>query len=186
MSKSKNKIRVLGIDPGSVICGYGVVDKIGNEFHLVEYGAIKAKKLSGNFNQRLNYIFEYIDKVVKRTEPDITSVETMFYSKNVQSLIKLSHARSAAILGVVQNELDVIEYSPNEVKKSVTGKGKANKEQVQFMVKRLLNIKEDPKYYDSTDALAVAICHCVKSGERNLSSSNSWKDFVKNNPDRVL
>jgi crossover junction endodeoxyribonuclease RuvC len=89
------------------------------------------------------------------------------------------------ILSAKQSDLPVFEYSPNEIKKSVTGKGKASKEQVQFMVKKLLNIEETPKFFDSTDALAIALCHCMKLGNGNKKSSNNWAQFVKDNPNRV-
>lgn len=178
-------MRVIGIDPGSVICGYGVVDVEGNSFKLVEYGVIKAKLQSDDFNGRLKILNDSVDRVIKRTNPDICAFETIFYAKNVQSLVKLSHARAAAILSATQNDLPVFEYSPNEIKKSVTGKGKAGKEQVQFMVKKILGITETPEYLDSTDALAIAICHCLKLGNSNKKSVSNWSQFAKDNPDRI-
>ena len=108
-----------------------------------------------------------------------------FYSKNAQSLMKLAHARGVAMLAASLYETAIFEYSPKEVKKSVTGNGSASKEQVSFMVKRILNIDETPDFFDSTDALAVAICHSMKAGKINAGPSN-WKDFIKNNPDRVI
>lgn len=178
-------MRVIGIDPGSVVCGYGVVDMVGNSFKLVEYGVVKAKQQSDDFNGRLQILNESVLEVIKRTNPEISAFESLFYSKNVQSLVKLSHARAVTILSATQSQLPVFEYSPNEIKKSVTGKGKASKEQVQFMVKKLLNIEESPKYFDSTDALAIALCHCLKLGNSNKKSANNWSQFVKENPDRV-
>lgn len=178
-------MRVIGIDPGSVVCGYGVVDMIGNSFKLVEYGVVKAKQKSEDFNGRLQILNESVLEVIKRTNPEISAFESLFYSKNVQSLVKLSHARAVTILSAKQSDLPVFEYSPNEIKKSVTGKGKASKEQVQFMVKKLLNIEETPKFFDSTDALAIALCHCMKLGNGNKKSPNNWAQFVKDNPDRI-
>ena len=178
-------MRVIGIDPGSVICGYGVVDMVGNSFTLVEYGVIKAKIQSDDFNGRLKILNESVDRIIKRTSPTISAFETIFFAKNVQSLVKLSHARAVTILSASQNNIPVFEYSPNEIKKSVTGKGKASKEQVQFMVKKLLNITETPEYLDSTDALAIAICHCLKLGNSNKKSTSNWSQFAKENPDRV-
>lgn len=178
-------MRVIGIDPGSVICGYGVVDVEGNTFTLVEYGVIKAKLQSEDFNGRLKILKDSVDEIIKRTNPDISAFETIFFAKNVQSLVKLSHARAVAILSASQNNLPVFEYSPNEIKKSVTGKGKAGKEQVQFMVKKILGITETPEYLDSTDALAIAICHGLKLGTSNKKSVSNWSQFVKDNPDRV-
>lgn len=175
---------VLGIDPGSVICGYGVVEANGSNFKLVEYGVINAKKINSDFHVRLREIYIRLLKVIERVNPDYAAFETIFFSKNVQSLVKLSHARSAAILAASMKDINITEFSPREVKKSVTGRGSASKEQVQFMVKRILNIKETPEYFDSTDALAVALCHCMKSGSP-AKSSKSWAAFVKDNPDRI-
>tara|TARA_B100000609_G_C16976154_1_gene311436 strand:- start:322 stop:654 length:333 start_codon:yes stop_codon:yes gene_type:complete len=109
----------------------------------------------------------------------------MFYHKNAQSLMKLSHARGAAMAAVGMGELEVFEYSPKTVKKSVTGRGGAAKEQVAFMVLGMLDIKETPEFFDSTDALAVAICHAnqFRSGS---NKSTSWADYAKNNPDKII
>lgn len=177
-------MRVLGIDPGSVICGYGVVDYIDGRLSLVEYGVIKAAKKEEAFPIRLKVIFERLSQVIERTNPNESSFETIFYDKNVQSIIKLSHARSAAMLAVVTNDIPVMEYTPREVKKAVTGLGNAGKEQVRYMVKKLLNIYESHEFYDATDALAVAICHTIRN--KNVSGNNStWEIFLKNNPDRI-
>ncbi len=177
---------ILGIDPGSVVCGYGVVDMQGNNsFSLIEYGVIHAKKSTPEFYERLKEIYKKTDNIIKRTNPDCSAVESMFYAKNAQSLMKLSHARASAILAATMNDLPILEYSPKEVKKSVTGRGAASKEQVSFMVRKILNIKETPEFFDATDALAVAICHGLKSNMPQ-SKGSSWSDYVKNNPNKVL
>lgn len=177
-------MRVLGIDPGSVVCGYGVIEKEGNTMILIEYGVIEAKVKDEAFPLRLKHIYERLAQVIERTLPDEAAFETIFYSKNAQSMMKLSHARAVAMLAATMKEVPVIEYSPKEVKKSVTGRGAADKEQVRFMVKKILNIKEEHKFLDATDALSVAICHLNK---RNLlfGNSSNWKDFIKNNPGRI-
>ncbi|MBI5326637.1 MAG: crossover junction endodeoxyribonuclease RuvC [Ignavibacteriae bacterium] len=177
-------LKVLGIDPGSVICGYGVIEKKKNSLHVIEYGVIKAKKISENFPERLKEIYLRLLKVIERTKPDVASFESTFYSKNAQSLLKLAHARASAMLAAAMNDTPVMEYSPKEVKKSVTGKGSASKEQVQFMVKTLLNIKETPEFFDVTDALAVAICHCLRA-DLPSSKSGTWEEFIKKNPGRI-
>ncbi len=179
------KFRILGIDPGSIYCGYGVIEICGQKITLIELGTIKAKKKYELLNDRIKEIFLRINEVIKRTQPDETAIETMFYSKNVQSLMKLSHARAAAVLANSLQKIPISEYSPREIKKSVTGKGSATKEQVQFMVQKLLNINETPELYDVTDALAVAICHSFK---RNINKNKvkTWNDFIKQNPDKVL
>ncbi|MCL5991763.1 MAG: crossover junction endodeoxyribonuclease RuvC [Bacteroidetes bacterium] len=175
---------VLGIDPGSVICGYGVIEKKKNSLCVVEYGVIKAKKAYDELPYRLREIYQRLIKVIDRTKPDVAAFESTFYSKNAQSLLKLAHARASAMLAAAMNDIPISEYSPREVKKSVTGKGSASKEQVQFMVKTLLKIKETPEFYDVTDALAVAVCHSLKS-ELPSKKAGSWEDFIKKNPERI-
>lgn len=175
---------ILGVDPGSIICGYGVIEKNGSKLGLIEYGVVKVKKLHEPLELRLKEIFLRLIQVIERAKPDSSAFESMFYSKNVQSLIKLSHARGASILAAAMNDIPIFEYSPREVKKSVTGRGNAGKEQVQFMVKRILNIEETPEFFDATDALAVAICHSMRV-DSPLKKASSWDDFIKNNPNRI-
>ena len=179
-----NKIRILGVDPGSVFCGYAVIEKENNKLTVVEYGVIRAKKKYNDLNLRLKEIYERLTELIKRTTPDESAFETMFYSKNAQSLMKLSHARASAILSAVMENVPVFEYSPREIKKSVTGRGSASKEQVQYMIKNLLQIKETPDLFDISDALAIAVCHSIK---RDLpkASASSWKEFINKNPDRL-
>lgn len=177
-------MRVLGIDPGSIHCGFGVVEKQGAKLVMVEYDVIKAKKNDDRMEYRLKEIYTALQSVIERTKPDITAFEQTFFAKNAQSLIKLAQARAAAILAASMNKLPVFEYAPNEIKKSVTGKGRASKEQVQFMVRNLLKLKDNHTLFDASDALAVAICHIMKGGEGKEKSS-SWEQFVKKNPHRV-
>ena len=176
---------ILGIDPGSVVCGYGVLLQSDKEISLIEYGVINAKKIQKAFHERLKEIFERLNSVIHRVKPDTAAFESLFYYKNAQSLIKLSHARAASILAAAVNNLPIAEYSAKEIKKAVTGRGNASKEQVQFMVRSTLNISETPEFFDATDALAAAICHAVRSISP-VSSSNNWAEFIKNNPERVI
>ncbi|MES2764247.1 MAG: crossover junction endodeoxyribonuclease RuvC [Bacteroidota bacterium] len=177
-------MRVLGIDPGSVVCGYGVIEKIGAKITLVEYGVIEAKKIHPSLQLRLEAIFTRLQKVVERSLPDEASLESLFYAKNPQSLMKLSHARGVAMLVPTLKQIPVTEYSAREVKRAVTGNGNSSKEQVQFMVRTLLNIEETPEFFDATDALAIAICHAFKAANPQ-SRARSWKDFIAQNPQRV-
>ena len=176
---------ILGVDPGSVICGYGVIDQQGSRLSLVEYGVVRAKKMHEELPLRLRDIYIRIGEVIARTRPDESAFETMFFAKNVQSLIKLSHARASAVLAASMKDIPVFEYSPREVKKSVTGKGAAAKEQVQYMVMNMLKIAETPEFFDATDALAVAVCHAMKRSSPK-SASKSWNDYIKNNPGKVV
>lgn len=181
-------MRVLGVDPGTVVCGYGVVEKKGKHLHLIEYGVIEARKKHDDIPMRLKVIFERLQQVIERSKPDELAIETIFYSKNVSSILKLAHARSAAILAAVLAQVPTSEYSPRTVKHSVTGKGSASKEQVQFMIKTLLHIQETPEFFDATDALALAICHLNQlqglAGAGGKRAKN-WKEFIEQNPERV-
>jgi len=180
-----NEVTILGIDPGSVVCGYGVVLKKGNEIELIEHGVIESKRQQIEFNLRLKEIHMRLNEVIKRTKPTISAFETMFYSKNIQTLLKLSQARASAMLSVLLKGIPITEYSPREVKKAVTGRGAASKEQVQFMVKTILNIVETPELFDATDALAVAICQAVRHNDLKSSSTN-WAEYIKNHPELVI
>lgn len=175
---------IFGVDPGSVNCGWGAISWQNGQAKLIEYGVLKAKKMKSEIPERLGYIYQKIFEKVRFCKPDYFCLESVFYAKNAQSLIKLSHARAAAMLAGVNSGIEIMEYSPNEVKRSVVGKGHAGKEQVQFMVKMLLNIGETNELFDATDALAVALCHAYR-GKNKKSGSSSWGDFIKENPDRI-
>ena len=175
----------MGIDPGSVICGYGVIEKTGKDtFKVLEYGVVEARKRYESMPQRLGMIYEHLIQVIDRTLPDEISLEATFYAKNAQSLIKLSHARGVAMLAGNQRSVPVIEYSAKEVKRAVTGNGNASKEQVGFMVKSLLHIDDDNTFFDSTDALAVALCHGMKRSTPK-QSAKSLSQFIQENPNRI-
>jgi crossover junction endodeoxyribonuclease RuvC len=176
---------VLGIDPGSLLCGYGAVRKENNKIELLEYGVINLKKISPDLPLRIKELHTRIEQVVLRCNPSAVSMETIFYAKNVQSIIKLAHARGVAMLSPAIHNIDIFEYSPKEIKKSVTGKGSASKEQVQFMIKSILKIDETPEFFDATDALAIALCHCYRSSITS-SKVRNWKEFLENNPGRII
>lgn len=185
-------MRILGIDPGSVVCGYGVIDVQGKKMTLVEYGVVAVKRRTTSFPGRLREIHERLAAVITRTQPDVCSMEKVFYAKNVLSIVQLAHARGVAVLACAQAGHDPIEYTPMQVKRSVTGRGAANKDQVQHMVRAILKIEETPEFFDATDALAVAICHAVNGGPPTamarggaVSKRKAWSDFVEKNPEKV-
>ena len=179
---------ILGIDPGSVLIGYGAISVESKTLSLIEYGVVKAKLIENEYNKRLGEIYNQITKLIDRVSPDIISLETMFYHKNAQSLIKLSQARAAVVISAVNKNIDIVEYTPREVKKSVAGRGNSSKQQVQFMVRETLRIAETPEFYDCTDALALAICHFYKqsSSIANGSKVKSWADYANQNPDKII
>jgi crossover junction endodeoxyribonuclease RuvC len=192
MEKAGRRMIILGIDPGSVVCGYGVIKAEGSLLLPVEYGAIALKRRTTSFPQRLHEIHTRLMAVLQRTNPEVCAIEKVFYAKNVLSIVQLAHARGVAMLACAQQGFDPVEYTPMQVKRSVTGRGAATKEQVQHMVQSILGISEQQKFFDATDALAVAICHAVNLGppkplspKRTQSKRNQWKEFVANNPDRL-
>lgn len=176
---------ILGIDPGSVICGYGVIKSENKSVILEEYGVINVKAISDDLYLRINEIHKRTLTIIERTKPELACFETVFYSKNIQSLIKLSHARAAALLACLNMNIPIVEYSPKEIKKSVTGSGAASKEKVEYMVKNILKIDETHKFKDATDALAVALCCAYKGGKMN-EKKDTWSEFLENNKDRIL
>ena len=148
---------VLGVDPGSNVTGYGLVDKNNNELVCIHSGNITS---SGRipFNNRIHTIFQAMVEIMTRYRPEEMAIEDVFYAKNVKSALKLGHARAAVLIAASQCGVRIFEYSPLEIKKSVVGYGRADKEQVRSMVKVILGLKEVPSL-DTSDALAAAICH---------------------------
>lgn len=149
--------RILGIDPGSRITGYGVVEKDGGDLRFVACGVIKTDTKAG-FSQRLHEIFVGVNEVIQVHNPVVAAVEDVFSSSNLRTALKLGQARGSAIVAAMDNGLQVYDYTPRSVKQGVAGYGQASKEQVQHMVKILLSLKGSPSS-DAADALAVAICH---------------------------
>src|SRR4051794_11203517 len=151
-------MRILGIDCGSRVTGYGVIDSDGADCVFVSCGAIRSKS-SDPLSSRLKSIYDGIVRVIRETEPEAAAFESLFYATNVQSALKLGHVRGVSMFAAVDADLPVFEYSPLEVKNAVTGYGRAEKPQVQQMVRALLKLNALPEPFDAYDALAVAICH---------------------------
>lgn len=151
-----DEIRVLGIDPGSRLTGFGVIDCVGDTASYVASGAIRTG--TGSFPDRLRLIFSSICDIMNDYGPQIVAVETVFMHKNAGSALKLGHARSAAICATFEFEVEVFEYAPREIKRAIVGSGAGTKEQVQHMVKSLLRLQGEPSA-DAADALATALCH---------------------------
>lgn len=151
-------MRVLGIDPGSIITGYGIVEKNGNDLNTLKWGAIRTKR-SQSFPEKLKKIYDDLTEIIKTYEPSVAAIENIFFAENAKSALKLGHVRGATILASINSGLETAEYTPLEIKQSITGYGRADKTQIQIMVTKLLCLKETPKPFDASDALAVAICH---------------------------
>lgn len=187
---TSQSIIILGVDPGTLATGYGVIQATARGARVLEYNVIKNRS-DRSMPLRLKAIYSALADVIERHHPDEFAIETAFYGKNAQSSLKLGHARGVSILAAVLREIPTAEYSPSEVKKAVVGNGTASKEQVQAMVKALLRIRETPKLFDATDALAVALCHYqrsrIPSARRRAANAprNSWRSFIQAHPEKV-
>ncbi len=148
--------RILGIDPGSRLTGFGILDCHHTGATYVTSGAVNS--IDGAFKDRLKLIYQSINKIVAVYRPDVIAIESVFVAKNASSALKLGHARSAAICATFEFDLDVFEYAPREIKQAVVGNGSATKEQVQHMVRSMLELDGNPSP-DAADALATALCH---------------------------
>jgi len=149
---------VLGIDPGSAITGYGIVETKNDELECKEFGCIRLQQHK-EFYLRLKKIYDTVNSLINQYNPDKVVFEDVFYGRNIKAVLQLGQARGAAILASVNAEKPITIYSPREVKQALTGFGGASKEQVQKMVKSLLNIENSITPLDASDALAIAICH---------------------------
>ncbi len=159
-------MRTLGIDPGSRVTGYGVVEQAGGRIVRVDHGEIRIKN-GEPFTRCLARIYDELTGVIERTKPDAVALEDIFYGKNVKSLIKQGHVRGVALLAASRSGIPVHEYTPLEVKKAVVGYGQAEKQQVQMMIRAMLKLPETLPP-DASDALAVAICHTHTKKETTL------------------
>ena len=157
---------ILGIDPGSRITGYGLISKEGNRLIHIDNGAIFTQSAK-DFPQRLQQIFAGLSAIIEQYQPEAVAVENVFLAKNAQSALKLGQARGAAIVAAVCVGLSVFEYSALQVKQAVVGSGRAEKQQVQHMIKVLLNLPEVAQE-DASDALAVAVCHAHSAGMNSI------------------
>ena len=158
---------VLGVDPGAGTTGYGVIARNGGSFSLLECGVVRTDPASP-LPKRLREIYEGVSEVLARHKADVVAVEGVFYGKNVRTTVILGHARGAILLAATMRDLPVAEYSPAEIKNAVVGTGRATKEQVQFMIQRLLRLKEPPRPADAADGVAVALCHCNAAALEHL------------------
>jgi crossover junction endodeoxyribonuclease RuvC len=184
-----NKERViLGIDPGTSILGYGIIEVKGKQMKLVALGVVRLDKIDDHA-LKLKKIFERCIELIDGFHPDELAIEAPFFGKNVQSMLKLGRAQGVAIAAALSRELSVTEYAPRKIKQSITGNGNASKEQVAAMIQRLLKIEtaDMPEKLDATDGLAAAVCHFYQTSNPLLGTkTNSWKSFLTQNPDRII
>ena len=174
--------RVIGIDPGSATTGYGVIDHEKGRLQLVEYGGISSSPRLTNFAERLLVISQKLEEILDRLKPDSCAVEETFYAVNIKTALKLGHVRGAVLVAAARKGIPVYEYSPLEIKSALVGYGRAEKRQVQEMVRLLLNLKAPPEPLDAADALATAICHVHTIGTQSRYSGGSAE--ISNPPKR--
>ncbi len=186
---SKNR-KIIGIDPGTVILGYAIIEvqQPVNKIHSV--GVIRLNKYPDHYT-KLKVIFEKLSFLIDSYEPSEMAIEAPFFGKNVQSMLKLGRAQGVAITTAMLKEIPVYEYSPRKIKQSITGNGNASKEQMAALLKSMLKLQVLPKYFDATDALGVAMCHYLQSKSPLFKlgkgkKHKDWKSFLKDNPGRKL
>ncbi len=189
---------ILGIDPGTVVMGYGIIRVQGQQVSLLDLGVLKPGQAKEGI-KRLQIIHVTISGLVRKYKPTEFAIEAPFFGKNVQSMLKLGRAQGVAMAAALQYGLPVAEYAPKKVKQSVTGNGNATKDQVARMLQTIFRIEDKPSHYDATDALAVAFCHHLQTGKawnnitptkkssisRPKGKKNDWATFLAKNSGRI-
>ena len=183
MTKTK---KILGIDPGTNILGYGVICVDNKGPHYVDMGVFDLRKIKDPFEKLAN-IFAGVTELLEIHNPDELAVESPFYGKNAQVILKLGRAQGAALTAAVMKGIPVAEYAPRKAKIAICGNGAASKEQVSMMIQKTLKVELDPKYLDATDALAIALCHHYQMTNplAGIGGKADWKKFLEDNPERI-
>lgn len=178
---------IIGIDPGTNVMGYGILGVKGSKPAMIAMGVIKLNKFDSHY-LRLGHIFNRVTGIIEQYLPDEMAIEAPFFGKNVQSMLKLGRAQGVAMAAAISRDISITEYEPRKIKMAITGNGAAAKEQVQDMLRRILNIPAEnllPEL-DATDALGAALCHFYESGKPEIARGpRSWKEFIAKNPDRM-
>ena len=188
---------ILGIDPGTIVMGYGLICVNKSNISLIEMGVLQLSKYKDH-SERLQLIFKKMESLIKVHQPTAVAIEAPFFGKNVQSMLKLGRAQGVAIAAAMVSRLHATEYAPRKIKQSITGRGNATKEQVLDMLRHTLKFEEDVRFMDATDAVAVALCHHYQFRTEALKTINkeapkkgkakkvsSWDAFITANPDRI-
>lgn len=187
MAKVDKERIILGIDPGTQIMGYGVLRVLNNKPELITMGVIQLSKYDDHY-LKLRRIFERVLALVEEYLPDELAIEAPFFGKNVQSMLKLGRAQGVAMAAALSRDIPIFEYAPLKIKMSVTGSGRATKEQVSYMLQQYLKIPKENMLpqLDATDGLAAALCHFFQTNNPTQEKKfNSWKDFISQNPNKV-
>lgn len=195
-TKETNTI-VLGVDPGTQITGYAVAAMKTNSLELVTIGVLHLKKTEQSDYEKFGTLFEQLNNIIQQFQPHYFAIESPFYGKNIQTLLKLGRVQGIAMATALQHKLPIFEYAPRKIKQSVTGNGNTTKEQVAFVLQKLFGnqFPTEKLLLDATDALAVAVCHLFqyrtekilnpKSSSRKPKTNSNWENFVKENPSRI-
>ncbi len=178
--------KILGIDPGTNILGFAVLEVRGKELSVQDIGVLRLHSYESH-QVKLKEIFLQLQEIIETYLPKHMAVEAPFYGKNVQSMLKLGRAQGVAMAAAMTMGLEIVEYSPKKIKQSITGNGNASKEQVAGMLEYMLKIKINKHSLDATDALATAICHYhqIANPGKIPGQTNSWKKYVSDNPKRI-
>ncbi|TGD82454.1 crossover junction endodeoxyribonuclease RuvC [Hymenobacter wooponensis] len=179
---------IMGVDPGTQIMGYAIIEVQGQRVRVVQYDVINMKALGSNHAVKLKKIYDRMVELIDEFLPDELAIEAPFFGVNVQSMLKLGRAQGVAIAACLSRQIPYVEYAPTKVKQAVTGSGNATKEQVAHMLRQTLQlppIEEAPKFLDATDALAVAMCHHYQKGNNVKAGGKSWGKFIADNPSKL-
>ncbi|WP_044198182.1 crossover junction endodeoxyribonuclease RuvC [Dyadobacter tibetensis] len=191
LANNKEKV-IIGVDPGTQVMGYGVIAVSGQQISLIQYGVIHLSKYSTH-ELKLKKIFERITQLIEDYLPDEMAIEDPFFGKNPQSMLKLGRAQGVAMAAALARSIPIVEYAPRKIKQSVTGSGNASKEQVAYMLEKILKMELSREFMDATDGIAIAICHhyhanspastgTTKAGK---SKKGGWSAFISENPERL-
>jgi crossover junction endodeoxyribonuclease RuvC len=178
---------ILGIDPGTNVMGYGILGVKNRKPAMIAMGVIQLNKFENHY-MRLHRIYDRVIEIVNQYLPDELAIEAPFFGKNVQSMLKLGRAQGVAMAAALSHDIPITEYEPRKIKQAITGSGAASKEQVQEMLRHILNIPKENllPQLDATDALGAALCHFYESSRPQVEKGcKSWKDFIAKNPDKV-
>lgn len=178
-------LRILGIDPGTVTTGFGVVEIRNKKPHILESGDIKTK-WNATYYDRLKVMHVESQKLFDTFKPNVLAIEAPFYGKDIQATLKLGRAQGAIMLAALLHNVPIFEYAPLLVKQSITGMGRAAKEQVAYFLEKVYHLKNLDQSLDATDAIAVAICHFIQMQKPQKSKEyKGWADYVKKNPGKI-
>jgi len=177
----------MGVDPGTHVMGYGILQVLDNKPRLMDMGVFNLNKKDDHY-MRLAKIYSFIIDLIEKYLPDELAIEAPFYGKNVQSMLKLGRAQGVAMAAAISRDIPIFEYAPLKIKVAITGNGRAAKEQVAYMLQKILHIPSDkmPTQLDATDGLAAALCHFYQSSlDTGDTKYKSWKDFAAKHPDKI-